>query len=245
MPLLSRIGGAAALARHFGGGGRKVVALALSANQANYLLDTSKVAGYEAGNTDVVLTIDSGVVIGSTSSGTYAFTVDTSWSAGDTVKVINNGTICGAGGAGGAANGGAGSGGGPGVSIQRPTTINNTSGTLSSGGTGGTGGAYAEAASYTGDACSCTTYVGQVGASGGAGGKGAGAGASGTYAAAAGAGGSGSNYSGYDAGGGCGNGVVYGGTGATGGTFGVTGTYLNGSSNVTWDGTGTRVGNLT
>ena len=64
-----------------GGGGRKTVVVTISASTQNYLANTAKVSGYVSGNTDVTFVINSGVVVGSASTGSYAFTVDTSWAA--------------------------------------------------------------------------------------------------------------------------------------------------------------------
>ena len=85
-----------------GGGSSRVSSnITISANTANYVLNTAKVTGYVAGSTDVTLTINSGVVVYSGSTGSYAFQVDSSWAAGDTVTIVNNGTILGRGGNGG------------------------------------------------------------------------------------------------------------------------------------------------
>jgi hypothetical protein len=134
---------------NFSGATRRViVTVTISATTTNYLANTAKVTGYVAGITDVTFVIDSGVVVGSSSVGSYAFTVDTSWNAGDTVRVTNNGTIIGASGNGGTGgnydvqtNGYAGSAGGPAVLVQRTVTAwTNTSGTTGGGGGGGGGG---------------------------------------------------------------------------------------------------------
>lgn len=247
--LLSRIGGAAAIGRHFAGA-RKAVALVLSANQANYNLDTSKVSDYVAGITDVVLTINSGVVIGSTSTATYALNVDTSWNAGDTIKIVNAGTIEGAGGAGGAANFGDGSAGGPALRCQRAVSVDNTGGVIASGGKGGSGGVYT-GVYFTnliqdfGKGPVCTSVASYLAgyANGGAGGTGAGAGASGTYAATAGSVGQSADAAiGLQCNGASGA-PAYGETGATGGALG-NGAYITGNANVTWLATGTRTGTV-
>ena len=237
-PILGTAASASAIGRHLPGGGRLVANLSLSGNSADYLLDTSKVSGYVAGQTDVILTIESGAVIGSTSTSTYAVNVDTSWNAGDTVKIINNGTIEGKGGAGGAADSSGGAGG-PALRCQRAVTVDNV-GTIASGGAGGAGGTSSgnvAEGSWTGGKsgpeCIVTSWIGS--AAGGAGGKGAGAESSGHYAAAAGSAGSGKN-------GGC-FGWTYGGTGSTGGALG-NGAYITGNANVTWLTTGTRTGSV-
>lgn len=104
-------------------------------------------------------TINSGVIVGSTSTGTAALVTGT-FPAGSTVTLINNGTIRGMGGAGGAgatlirtnvsgfpyvyftpANGANGAAGGPAISLSFNITLNNTSGYIYGGGGGGGGGA--------------------------------------------------------------------------------------------------------
>ena len=86
-------------------GARNPVTLVISADTTSYTLNTGKItSGYQAGNTDVTLIINSGYFVGSTAL-TAALSVDTSWASGDTVTIINNGYIVGKG---GDANSGAG-----------------------------------------------------------------------------------------------------------------------------------------
>lgn len=268
MPLLSRIGSAAALGLHLSGGGRKAVAIAISGSTNNYVLNTAKVTGYEAGNTDVTLTINGGVTVGSASTGSYAFDVDTSWNVGDTLKIITAGAaIKGLGGSSGGA-------GGPALRAQRAVSIDNTSGAISGGGgSGGTGGsATVHGAGLGGYPVQCNA----ASASGTGGSGGAGAGSQG--AAAGGSAGSTGNVpsdctSGGSATGGTGGtGGAFGATGATGGsgtTYGgahwdgygwvggdtapitnagsagaAGGAAVNGNSNITWIATGTRNGGI-
>ena len=126
-----------------GSGGRLNTTITISASTQNYTANTSKVTGYIPGGTDVTFVINSGVVVGSASTGSYAFTVDTSWAAGDKVTVTNAGTVIGRGGDGGAGSGSTltpgGSPGGPAVSVARTVTWTNT-GTCGGGGGGGGGG---------------------------------------------------------------------------------------------------------
>lgn len=120
-----------------------VASITISANTSNYVLDTSKVPGYSAGKTQVTLTINPSIFVTSTSTGSYAFTVDNSWTTGDTITIVNNGTIFGRGGNGGdgnTGNGNPGGGGGPALLVQRPASINNGN-RISGGGGGGGGGA--------------------------------------------------------------------------------------------------------
>ena len=117
--------------------------ISISTNTANYTLGTSKVTGYIAGKTDVTLTIDSGVYVYSASTGSYAMTVDTSWTTGDTITIVNNGTIIGRGGDGGTGGTGgidnavAGSPAGPALLVQRAASINNVNRIAGGGGGGG------------------------------------------------------------------------------------------------------------
>jgi hypothetical protein len=128
------------------GGGRLTATVTISASTQNYTANTAKVSGYVSGNTDVTFVINAGVVVGSASTGSYAFTVNTSWAAGDTVTVTNAGTVIGRGGNGGqggasAGTAPAGSSGGPAVSVARTVTWTNT-GTCGGGGGGGGGGCF-------------------------------------------------------------------------------------------------------
>lgn len=150
MPTLGTFGAAAA--RGFGltsGPGLIPIAVTISSNTANYTLNTAKAPGYVAGKSAVTLTINSGVIVSSSSTGSYAFSVDNSWSVGDRVTIVNNGTILGRGGNGGGGNPGStgfpnpglpGSAGGPALFVNFPTTINNGSGRIAGGGGGGGGG---------------------------------------------------------------------------------------------------------
>ena len=120
-----------------GGVGRVAIALTLSSNTSNYNIYTNRGGTYSAGKSDVTLTINSGVVVNSTTVGTPALTVGT-FTTGDTVKIINNGTIKGAGGTGGGGSfgtGGCGTNGGTALSTAFATTITNN-GTVAGGGEG-------------------------------------------------------------------------------------------------------------
>jgi hypothetical protein len=74
---------------------------------SNFTLDAGSLSGYVAGKTQVNVTINSGVVISATSTSVAALTI-TGFASGDTVSIVNNGTIAGAGGAAGANGSGAG-----------------------------------------------------------------------------------------------------------------------------------------
>jgi hypothetical protein len=134
---------------------RVTASATISANTSNYTLNTAKAPGYSSGKTDMTLTINSGIFVSSGSTGTAAFIVDTSWAAGDTVTVVNNGTIIGRGGNGGngvnGGNGGSGGGGGLGLLVQRALTLNNLNRISGGGGGGGAGkGSVAAPASASG-----------------------------------------------------------------------------------------------
>lgn len=121
----------------------------------------------------VILTIDTGVVVSSTSAGAnYALTVNGSFPKG--LTIINNGTILGRGGNGGNGGGstgttsatlagGAGGAGGRGIIASVPCVIVNN-GTIAGGGGGGAGGI-----GVTGSVSSDRTWSGGGGGGGGAG----------------------------------------------------------------------------
>ena len=224
---------------------RLAAAITISASTTNYVLNTSKVAGYISGLTDLILTINPGVTIGSTSISTYSFDVDTTWAAGDTIAITNNGTICGKGGNGGYGGGGPvpGENGGPGLRIQRAVSITNASGVVAGGGGGG------------GSAAACGGNCNYGGGGGGAGAEVGGAGATG--------GGGGCNITcdpgtatagglGYVSNGSYGriangyNGGARGAAGVSGCSTsgGAGGAATQGNSNITWVSTGTRLGAL-
>jgi hypothetical protein len=243
-----------------------VANITISADTANYVLNTAKVTGYKAGKTDMTLTINSGVIVSSSSTGSYAFTVDTSWAVGDTVTIVNNGTILGRGGNGG--NGGtyltsprnqgfAGSSAGPALLVQRATTMNNLN-RIAGGGGGGGGGGAAEGT------CGKSGY--EAGGGGGGGGigvstAGLGAGPISGYSAkgsngtngtltAVGGGGAGGSIS-CQVGGAGGSGGSYGSSGSSGvgstgggGSGGGAGACIVGNSNITYVNTGTRNGSI-
>ena len=100
------------------------------------------------GSGAVQATIAPGTTIQSSSTGSYALTINGSWPAG--VTLINNGTIEGRGGNGGPGgnsyadpapqNGTTGGAGGTALLVSVPVTINNASGVIAGGGGGGGGG---------------------------------------------------------------------------------------------------------
>lgn len=225
---------------------------------------------YIAGISDITVLVDAAVTVGSTSTATPALTIDTQWAAGDTVRIVNNGTIVGCGGKGGnglsitwgttggvfTSVGDAGAVGGNALSIGRAVTIYNY-GTIGGGGGGGGSGVSSASGSFK----SSQGYAG----CGGGGGAGVSGGAIGTNGSASGyvsnwtvptpasagtatAGGAGvaavymgNQVSGAGGSRGASGGVGGAGTGAAGGAGGK---YLTGNANVTWMATGTLLGGV-
>jgi len=238
---------------------RAAIALTIASNTQNYDVysNASPSPSYSSGTSDITVTINSGVVVGSSSTGSYAMSVPNAFGAGDTITIVNNGTIIGRGGSGGtggrgaptSANGSSGGTGGNALYANRATIFTNN-GTLSGGGGGGGGGA--------GNLSGASPKNPGSGYGGGGGGGGAGySGGSG------GSGGTGPHFPGPSGGsgtttsGGAGGvrpggwpGRPGGGQGANGsppygsGAGGTRGYYLVGSSNVTFPATGTRLGRV-
>jgi hypothetical protein len=256
--------GQIAIGNFYGSANRNTVALTIAANTYNYDVYANRGPTYVAGSTDVTVTVNPGVTVGSTSTPTYALLVPSAFSPTDNVTIVNNGVIQGMGGAGGAGgsggNGIPGSVGGNAIYVNRPTTITNN-GVVASGGGGGGGGSYSSV--FVSPKSPPATYggggggggAGFNGGAGGAGGTGSGpapgfsglVGSAGT-SPAGGAGG------GVRPGGGAGPGGAGGGRGAggtagspssgAGGGGGATGNYIVGNPFVTWPVTGTRQGNV-
>jgi len=163
----------------YGKSNRVTASITLSANTANYTLNTAAVPGYSAGKTDVQLTINNGVYISSASTGSYAFTVASGWTSGDTLTITNNGVIVGRGGNGGSGtatgnppfSGATGGSAGPALNVNYAITMNNTNGRIAGGGGGGGSGGQGYS---TGGKC------GQWASSGGGGGGGIGGSSGGT-----------------------------------------------------------------
>tara|TARA_R110000822_G_scaffold34121_1_gene97261 strand:- start:65 stop:994 length:930 start_codon:yes stop_codon:yes gene_type:complete len=260
--------GAIAISNFYNAANRSQVAFTIAVDTQDYDLFTEVNASpaYAAGTSDITLTINA--TVGGTS--TYALTVSNAFTAGDTISIINNGTVIGKGGAGGAGGNGAQvritTPGSPGLAglnalqVAYPTTITNN-GILAGGGGGSGGGGGAAGGSGFGS--------GAAGGGGGGGGAGdtAGSGGAGGTAnnqgtnggggnpgsiTAGGAGGAGGNYSGTVGGnGGVGAGPgangnigTNGSPGASGGAGGDRGFYLVGTDYVTFAVTGTRLGSV-
>ena len=81
----------------YGASARVAVNLTLSSNTNNYNIYSNRGGSYSAGKTDVTLTINSGVTVGSTSTGAYALDTGSGWTSGDTISITNSGTVKGRG----------------------------------------------------------------------------------------------------------------------------------------------------
>jgi hypothetical protein len=262
--------GAISLSNFYGKSNRVAITITLSSNQQNVNIFNLRGGSYVAGGSDITVNVNSGVVIGASSTGVYAMTIS-GFTSGDTIRLNNSGRITGCGGRGG--NGGyggeppsvgqAGAVGGNALNITFPTTIFNSGNIWGGGGGGGGGGGTFQRLKY-----SPAYGVGGGGGGGGAGnsvgGGGTGAGGSSTGSnyngfsgtlTSGGAGGGGYAVDGYEigsyggAGGGNGANGVVGGTGqlslkASGGAGGLSGFYIVGNGNVTWGATGNRLGRV-
>jgi len=243
--------GTIAIGSFYGANSRAVITLTIASNTYNYDVYTNRTPGYVAGITDLIVTVNPGVAVGSTSTGTYAMLVPSAFNPGDTVTIVNNGTVIGMGGGGGLGAGPSGSpvgspgaGGGNAVYVNRPTVITNN-GTLAGGGGGGGGGSGSPSGGKRRTLVQGGGGGGGAGFDGGAGGAGVPtAGSPGTLPAggAGGAGGAGP--------GGPGGGQGAAGTAGTPGAFGAGGTgggaghYIVGNPFVTYPATGTRLGSV-
>jgi hypothetical protein len=103
--LFARASGAIALSNGYGKQYRASVPLTYSSSGTNVSTDVSAIPGYIAGISDIVITINSGVVFNSNNTGVAAWTI-TGGALGDTITVNNAGTVYGAGGSNGANGGG-------------------------------------------------------------------------------------------------------------------------------------------
>jgi|GEM_PF-1373862 len=118
----------------------------IAANTSNYNLKSAAIAAGWNQTTPLAasITINAGIIVGSTSTATPAFATGSTFPAGSTLSIINNGTIQGMGGNGGNGGndsvGGPGSAGGNAIQLNWPVTITNSSGFIYGGGGGGGGG---------------------------------------------------------------------------------------------------------
>jgi hypothetical protein len=143
--------GTISMSNFYGSSNRVAVNLTIASNTNSYDVYANRGPSYVAGISDVTVTINPGVTVGSTSVPAYAMLVPSSFNPGDTVRIVNNGLIQGCGGAAGSGGsvsptsappGSSGAAGGNALYVNRPTTVTNN-GTIAGGGGGGGGGGVA------------------------------------------------------------------------------------------------------
>jgi hypothetical protein len=268
--------GAIRFGAFYGATNRMQIALSIASNTTGYnILSEAQDSGdYEAGISDITVTVDSGVYVGSPAAGaSYAMTAD-GFTSGDTITVVNNGYIIGAGGDGGrggsccASTAPSGEAGGRGIYANYAMTITNN-GTIAGGGGGGGGGGCCKSHGGTLTGCGASGggggagYVTGIYGSGTGGINGTGSnGTSGGFTSAGTGGGITYAFGGQQSGsysGAAGNGGTLGQAGSSGqvssvnyydwvnqngGSGGAAGYYAVGNSNITWDVEGTRLGQV-
>lgn len=262
--------GAISMSDGYGKSSQFEFSITSNTNDAN-LRSLAVSAGWNE-SSKVVATINSGVYVSSSSTGSAALVIDGSWPGG--VELYNYGIIAGRGGAGGRSAGGSspffstsGSAGGGALSVSSSVTIYNNNIIAGGGGGGGGGGTV----NYSGYECGGTSSGGGGGggrsninyyaAGGSIGNRYFGnfgnVGGTGTHNGA-GAGGNGgvvnncnsSSAGNGGAGGGWGSGGGSGNSGSTGNGYvndngsggGSAGYAVSGNGNITWGATGTRYG---
>lgn len=244
----------------YGKSNRKTLSYTYSANTTNASLDITSISGYSAGNSDVTITVNSGVYVYSTSTATPGLTL-TGGSTGDTITLVNKGFILGMGGGGGTYNtsgptyGTAGAGG-TALSLGFNTTVDNTdsSAYIAGGGGGGATGAGTGGGGAGAGTGGSITYLSETRAGGTGGGPGSAGGNGNTWEIVVGkvvyhsgggggrilpgSGGNGGNQT-YGSGGGAGGGGAYGGTtGGAGGSGSNAGSAPSGNSSSSGGGGG-------
>jgi len=114
-------------------------------------ITTSNLASYLPGNTDLTISVPSGVQVSAGATGNYALSIGT-FDAADTVFLVNAGFIVGQGGAGGTGRNGAsgnpGSPGGSAMNINNNIRLHNSGQISGGGGGGGAGGGSSGQQSY-------------------------------------------------------------------------------------------------
>lgn len=125
----------------YGKSNRAAISYTFASSTANASLNVSGIGGYVAGKTDITVTINSGVYLYATSTGSYGLNLS-GGTSGDTITLRNAGYIMGQGGKGcmwSCAGGCAGQPGGPAFNVATGVgiTINNSGGYIGGGGGGG------------------------------------------------------------------------------------------------------------
>ena len=227
----------------------------ISSNTADANLRTLAIAAGWNQSAPLFATINSGVYVYSSSTGTPGLTINGSFPNG--VELTNNGTIVGMGGAGGngvLGNAQSGGGGGIALSVSSAVSIRNNATIAGGGGGGGAGGGfsdnYGETAPGAGGGGGQTGLTNSAGGSGYAGQFGsqgtvsaAGAGAPGGGSARTPPGGNGGSWG--TAGTAGGNATGSQGTYYNGAGGGAAGPAISGNSFITYLATGTRIGPIT
>jgi len=113
--------------------------LTIGSNTNNYNIKTAVQNAGAGLDVPVLLTINSGVTVGSTSTGTPAMKTDTGWSQGVTITITNNGSIVGASGSDTSANPSSGGGNGGGSSSHPNVGGTHPAGQAGSGNSGSAG----------------------------------------------------------------------------------------------------------
>jgi hypothetical protein len=180
--------GAITMPTNFWGKSNRVsISYTFSSNTANASLNVSSISGYVSGKSNITVTVNSGVYLYATSTGSYGLNL-TGGTTGDTVTLVNNGYIMGQGGQGaGGGQGFGGSAGGPALNVGIGVNLTLTNNSYIGGGGGGGGTYHNPSNQYTyagggggaggGNSGFCSTNGGGAGASGGScGGNGGGGG---------------------------------------------------------------------
>jgi hypothetical protein len=123
-------------------GGVAATVLNITSNVNNYDIGAQAIAAGGDKSTPVILTINAGVTVGSTSSSTASMYTGTGWSSGTTINITNNGSIVGSTGTNTSGAGGSGGNGGRGFGFQ----------SAYNGGSGASGSGSAESANNGGNA---------------------------------------------------------------------------------------------
>jgi hypothetical protein len=255
----------------YGAATRVAVTVTVPFSTAAYDVYANRGGSYVPGATDLTVVVGPNINLYATANSGVAMSVPSSFLSTDTVTIVNNGNIRGAGGRGGAGGignsqgpqpGSRGNGGGTALLVDRKVSIINN-GTIAGGGGGGGGGGASYYSGKEDDAKGGAGGGGGAGTIPGAGGAGGPAfgqelnqpgtaGSSGTRTAG--------GTTGVPGGGSGGNRAGFGGTGGTpgaaggsgasgnstnnqpGGAGGAGGRYIAGNINVTWVADGTRLG---
>jgi hypothetical protein len=124
---------------------RVAISYTYSSNTTNASLNVTTIGGYSSGKSDITITVNNGVYVYSTSTGTPGLTLS-GGNSGDTITLVNNGFILGQGGTGASGRGSPpfynnnAVAGGTALQLGFTTTVNNTNGSAYIAGGGGGGG---------------------------------------------------------------------------------------------------------